>query len=271
MSSAVGVRRDVGRDVGQEIGDLGDPVGQVTGGPRRARARRPAGCRAAATAANASGLPSSDDSASRADSAAVRKVSAWPSRCSSSASEVSSPASGATASISASPNRSRSASRARSRALATTSSSSARSRGARCTARGTPSASVAVVVAAVGVEGVALRPRLEQAVLVGLAVHGHQRLGHFRQPRDRHRRATDERPRTPLGGDVPGEQDAGRPRPLPRPRRPPRRRPAGRRPAATPRPGRRGCPSAPPRCRLALRAAARARSPPWSCRRRSLR
>ena len=73
------------------------------------------------------------------------------------------------------------------------------------------------------VERLALRPRLEQAVLVGLPVHRDQRLGHLGQHGHRHRGAPDERAGAALGRDVAGRAPRGRPRPLPRRPRPPRR------------------------------------------------
>ena len=124
-------------------------------------------------------------------------------------------------------------------------------------------------LAAEPVEGGTLGAGPEQAVLVGLAVDRHERLGDLGQRRHRHRRAADPGARAPLRGDVAGEDDLvlldltagvlhgrrgsrrGRRR-----RRPPRRGPAWR-PSAR-RPGRPG-----------RRAAARARSRPSSCRRRS--
>ena len=76
------------------------------------------------------------------------------------------------------------------------------------------------LLAAEPVERLALRPGLQQPVLVGLAVHGDERLGDLGERRDRHRGAADERAGAALGGDVAGQDDARRPRP----RRPPRRR-----------------------------------------------
>ena len=72
--------------------------------------------------------------------------------------------------------------------------------------RGSRPAASAVGSPAEGVEGVALGARLQQAVLVGLTVHGHQRLGHLGQLGDRHRRAPDVGARAALGRDVAGEQ-----------------------------------------------------------------
>ena len=57
------------------------------------------------------------------------------------------------------------------------------------------------------VECVALGARPQQPVLVGLAVHGDQRLGDLREPRDGHRRAADEGARTALRGDVARQHD----------------------------------------------------------------
>ena len=49
--------------------------------------------------------------------------------------------------------------------------------------------------------------RTEQPVLVGLAVHRHQRLGEVGQPADRQRGAAGEGPRAPLGADRAAEHD----------------------------------------------------------------
>ena len=100
---------------------------------------------------------------------------------------------------------------------------------------------------------------LQQPVLVGLAVHGDQRLGDAGQRGDRHRGAADEGPGAALGGDVAGQHDpvvldlapglldrAGEPG-------------AGRRRGRRPRPARSGRRCAPRRCRRGRRAAARAR------------
>ncbi len=64
------------------------------------------------------------------------------------------------------------------------------------------------VVAGEPVQRFALRPRLEQPVLVGLSVDGDQGLGNLGQDRDRDRGAADEGPRSALGGDVAGQDDA---------------------------------------------------------------
>ena len=61
-------------------------------------------------------------------------------------------------------------------------------------------------LAAEGVERLPLRARLQQPVLVGLAVDGDQRLGHLGQPGDRHRGAAHERTGPALGRDVAGQQ-----------------------------------------------------------------
>ena len=55
------------------------------------------------------------------------------------------------------------------------------------------------------VERLALCSRPEQPVLVGLAVHGHQRFGHLGQPRHRDRRPTDPGPGPPLARHVAGQ------------------------------------------------------------------
>jgi hypothetical protein len=60
--------------------------------------------------------------------------------------------------------------------------------------------------AGVGVESLALRLRLEQAVLVGLPVHGDQRLPDARQRGGRDRGATQEAAGATLGGDLAAEQ-----------------------------------------------------------------
>ena len=63
-------------------------------------------------------------------------------------------------------------------------------------------------LAAEPVERLALGPRPEQPVLVGLAVHRDQRLGDLGQRGDRDRGAADEGPRAALGRDVAGQHDA---------------------------------------------------------------
>ena len=89
-----GVRRDVGRDVGEQVGELREPVGQLAG--LRVVLTHPVEQRCAAAHGRSErvGRPSSLESASRACSAAVRSVSAKPSRVSSAASATSSPGSG---------------------------------------------------------------------------------------------------------------------------------------------------------------------------------
>ena len=61
-----------------------------------------------------------------------------------------------------------------------------------------------------GVERVALGLGPQQAVLVGLAVHGDQRLAHPRQRRRGHRGPTQEGARAPLGRDLAPEQQVAR-------------------------------------------------------------
>ena len=61
------------------------------------------------------------------------------------------------------------------------------------------------LLAAEPVEGLALRPGLQQAVLVGLPVHGDQGLGHAGQRGDRHGGAADEGAGAALGRDVAGQ------------------------------------------------------------------
>ena len=148
----------------------------------------------------------SEDSASRAVSAAVRSVSANPSRDSSVASDSSSPGWGSTASISSRPRRSRSASRARSRAEPSTSRSSDSTARRRVKDGAIAAEDLVQVGAGVGIESLTLRLRLEQAVLVGLPVHGDQRLPDAGQRRCRDRGATQEPARAALGGDLAAEQ-----------------------------------------------------------------
>ena len=64
------------------------------------------------------------------------------------------------------------------------------------------------VVAAEPVQRLALCPRLEQPVLVGLSVDGDEGFGELGEDRDRDRGAADEGPRAALGGDVAGQDDA---------------------------------------------------------------
>ena len=75
---ARGVGRDVGRHVGEQVADLGDPVGQRRdlGVVLADALQRPPGARPPRPARRE--RPASDDSASRAVSAAVRRVSAKP-------------------------------------------------------------------------------------------------------------------------------------------------------------------------------------------------
>ena len=62
-------------------------------------------------------------------------------------------------------------------------------------------------VTAEPVEGRALGPGLQEAVLVGLAVHGDQRLGDLGQRGHGHRGSADPGARAPLGRDVAGQHD----------------------------------------------------------------
>ena len=201
-----GVGRDVGREVGQQVGQLGEPVGQLPRlGVVLADARR-AGCGPPRSwPARRDGPPRwrAPPGPAPRRCAACRRGPAWPPRTARSAS---SPGCGERASISSSPNRSRSASRARSRAEVVSSvSSRSLSRRSACT-RAYVVARLVEGGAAEAVQGLPLGLRLEQPVLVGLAVHGDERLGHRGQRGDRHRGAAHERARAPLGRDGAGQQ-----------------------------------------------------------------
>ena len=63
-------------------------------------------------------------------------------------------------------------------------------------------------LAAEPVQRLSLGPLAQQPVLVGLAVHGHQRLGGVGQPGHRHRGAADPGPRPPFARDVAGQHHA---------------------------------------------------------------
>ena len=174
------------------------------------------------------------DSASRACSAAVRRVSANPSRASSAASAASSPGCGSTASISSRPNRSRSASRARSRALATTSSSSrSTATQARRAGRRTSASSAAVC---------SPPNRSSASRWARAAAAGAGRTGRARRPAARPRSASAEtgteapptNARERPSAETLRASRRGRPRPRRRPPRPRRRTRPGRRPATTP-------------------------------------
>ncbi len=63
-------------------------------------------------------------------------------------------------------------------------------------------------VAGEAVQGLALGRRLQQPVLVGLAVHGHQGVGERGEGGDRHGGAAGEGPRTALGRDLASQHEA---------------------------------------------------------------
>ena len=161
--------------------------------------------RAAAVVARASGWSSSLDSASRACSAAVRRVSANPSRDSSARErgvlaglrvdrlqllEAEAEQVGLAGALPGA--------RHHLVELALAGHQAGVPLGVRGQQRGG-------LLAPEPVEGLALRPGLQQAVLVGLPVHGDQRLGHAGQRGDRHGGAADEGAGAALGRDVAGQ------------------------------------------------------------------
>ena len=218
-----GVRRDVGGQVGEQVGDLGQPVGQLPGlgvvlahaveqacGPPRwspARPGRPARWRAPRGPARrrCAGCRRSPAATPRRR---ARRPPPAPAR----------------------PPRSRRARSAAGRPPGPARARWPRPRRARARWPRGGGGRSAYVASSAGqlrtaepVQRLALRPRLEQPVLVGLAVHRHQRLGDLGQRRTpaptRRRRRPASAPRPTRCGPAP----PGRPRPR---RRPPRRRSA---------------------------------------------